>query len=98
MAQLNNLRAEYDSRRETIEEQAEAVNEEECMTLIQQMITEYEGDSIYLQDGLNKAVRDYDAKFKNRNTAQQKLIDCNWEIAEFSTLLQQCERYRYTIH
>eukprot|EP00112_Aurelia_sp_Birch-Aquarium-sp1_P020693 Seg5393.2 transcript_id=Seg5393.2/GoldUCD/mRNA.D3Y31 product="hypothetical protein" protein_id=Seg5393.2/GoldUCD/D3Y31 len=91
---LQRLRAHYDQRKKECKELCMVNHESSGKELAGHMkgfLDEMETVKRFLLEGLNKAKDLYKTKFNAPNTPEETLKALNWEIAEFQTLLQQCQ-------
>ena len=98
---LQMLRKEYD---EILKDVTALADKEQSVENLVRKLSGYtktiSDDVIFLNKGFTVAVRKYKEKYSAANTPVTTLKDCNWDVVEYQTLLQDaqsiqsiCEKY-----
>ena len=58
-----------------------------------QIIKDLERDQAFLITNLENAGHKYQKALESKTSSNQKLMELNWEVVEFTTLLQQCGNF-----
>lgn len=94
---LEKLRKEYDERLKDITALTEKEQtKENLICKLSKCAKELSNDVNFLTENFTTAVQTYKEKFKAANTPVQTLKDCNWDVVEYQTLLQDAETIKAT--
>ena len=65
--------------------------QQEFAFFIAKCVESLQADIPFLDEGFRSAVQTYSDKYSNPNTPAETLKNCNWEVVEFQTLLQDAQ-------
>ena len=95
--QLQSMRKEYDQRvKDTIALIDKFQTKEHLSTNLSLCVNSIDGDVVLLNKGFASAVKVYTEKYKASNTSVETLKNCNWNVVEFQTLLQESQAIKST--
>lgn len=94
---LQELRAEYDTRRTGACIKDAVVTRDSLELKIRNIVDALKNDQGFLADGLKQADSAFQKKFNSPNASQAMLKALCWERVEYNTLLQQSQAFCATI-
>ena len=90
--QLQTTRSEYDQRiKDTNVLIDKFQTKEHLSNHLSLCVKSLDGDIVFLNTGFASAVKVYTEKYKASNTPVETLKNCNWDVVEFQTLLQESQ-------
>ena len=92
---LQELRKKYDKRQKDIMTLADKEQSgENLVCKLPGCIESISDDVTFLSKGITVAVKKYKEKYSAANTPVTTLKDCNWDVVEYQTLLEDAQAIR----
>ena len=88
---LQSLRKVYDSRVDDVKACLQCNEIHALVFCIAKCVDSLQADMPFLDEGSQSAVQTYSETFSVSNTPAETLKNCNWEIVELKTLLQDAQ-------
>ena len=90
--QLQSMRMDYDKRvKDTRVLIDKFLTKEDLSAHLSSCVSSIDSDVVLLNKGFASAVKVYTEKYKASNTPMETLKNCNWNVVEIQTLLQESQ-------
>ena len=95
---LSQLQEEYVARKDEISNCLKVPSSpNETSLLLKKIQTELMQDKGFLETGLSSSLAAYQKRFDKEGSSDEKLKELNWDVVEFSKLLEQCQNFHNLI-